>query len=57
MAKTSPAKPKVAIACRGGGSQTGFTAGVLKGLIDQGAGRAFNLVSISGPVRSEGNRG
>src|SRR6516225_10010608 len=48
MAKTGSAKPKVAIACQGGGSQTAFTAGVLKGLVDQQVGRDFNVVSISG---------
>ena len=52
MAKTGLAKPKVAIACQGGGSQTAFTAGVLKGLVDrlvdQQVGRDFNVVSISG---------
>ena len=48
MAQTSVARPKVAIACQGGGSQTAFTAGVLKGLVDQGAGRDFNVVSLSG---------
>ena len=48
MAKTGSAKPKVAIACQGGGSQTAFTAGVLKGLVDQQVGRDFNVVTISG---------
>jgi len=48
MAKTGAAKPKIAIACQGGGSQTAFTAGVLKGLVDQQVGRDFNVVSISG---------
>ena len=48
MAKTASAKPKIAIACQGGGSQTAFTAGVLKGLVDQQFGRDFNVVSISG---------
>jgi len=39
---------KIAIACQGGGSQTAFTAGVLKGLIERGVDRDFNVVSLSG---------
>lgn len=41
-------KKKVAIACQGGGSQTAFTAGVLKSLIHQQAFSTYDLVSISG---------
>jgi NTE family protein len=42
-------KPKVAIACQGGGSQTAFTAGVLKALLENGQLRDnFKLVSLSG---------
>jgi len=41
-------KPKVAIACQGGGSQTAFTAGVLKGLFEEGVHEDFNVVSLSG---------
>ena len=48
MAQIRSARPKIAIACQGGGSQTAFTAGVLKGLCDQGIGPDFNFVSISG---------
>jgi len=48
MAKANPAKPKVAIACQGGGSQTAFTAGVLKVMAEKGLGKEFDLVSISG---------
>jgi NTE family protein len=48
MAQTGSAKPKIAIACQGGGSQTAFTAGALKGLVDQHVGRDFNVVSLSG---------
>jgi NTE family protein len=44
--KASPIK--VAIACQGGGSQTAFTAGVLKALADAGAGQEFDFVGISG---------
>ena len=48
MAETRLRKPKVAIACQGGGSQTAFTAGVLKALAERGVGNEFDLVSING---------
>src|ERR1700752_3447643 len=41
-------KTKIAIACQGGGSQTAFTAGVLKGLFEEGVHRDFQIVSLSG---------
>jgi NTE family protein len=41
-------KPRVAIACQGGGSQTAFTAGVFKALSDNHVQDRFNIVSISG---------
>jgi NTE family protein len=43
-------KPRVAIACQGGGSQTAFTAGVLKALCENRnkIRDYFNIVSISG---------
>ena len=41
-------KTKIAIACQGGGSQTAFTAGVLKGLFEEGVHEEFNIVSLSG---------
>ena len=41
-------RPKVAIACQGGGSQTAFTAGVLKALFEEGVHREFEIVSLSG---------
>ena len=41
-------KPRVAIACQGGGVQTAFTAGALKGLFDHGAHREVDIVSLSG---------
>jgi NTE family protein len=41
-------KPKVAIACQGGGSQTAFTAGVFKALAENNVGDHFDIVSISG---------
>lgn len=41
-------KPKVAIACQGGGSQTAFTAGVLKALFENKIEDHFNIVSLSG---------
>jgi len=39
---------KVAIACQGGGSQTAFTAGALKTLMESGASKEFEPISISG---------
>ena len=41
-------KPKVAIACQGGGSQTAFTAGVLKALFENRIQDRVNVVSLSG---------
>jgi NTE family protein len=41
-------KPRVAIACQGGGSQTAFTAGVFKALAENNVQDRFNIVSISG---------
>jgi NTE family protein len=41
-------KTKIAIACQGGGSQTAFTAGVLKGLFEEGVHEDFDIVSLSG---------
>ena len=41
-------KPKIAIACQGGGSQTAFTAGVLKTLFENNVQEKFNIVSLSG---------
>jgi NTE family protein len=41
-------KPKVAIACQGGGSQTAFTAGVLKALFENKIQDHVNIVSLSG---------
>jgi NTE family protein len=41
-------RTKIAIACQGGGSQTAFTAGVLKGLCDANLEDHFEVVSISG---------
>ncbi len=41
-------KPKVAIACQGGGSQTAFTAGVLKALFESRIQDRVNIVSLSG---------
>jgi NTE family protein len=41
-------KTKIAIACQGGGSQTAFTAGVLKGLFESGVHEEFQIVSLSG---------
>jgi NTE family protein len=41
-------KPKIAIACQGGGSQTAFTAGALKALYEARIQDDFDVVSISG---------
>lgn len=41
-------KPKIAIACQGGGSQTAFTAGALKTLCQAQIGEDFDVVGISG---------
>ena len=41
-------KPKVAITCQGGGSQTAFTAGVMKALFENNVQDHFNIVSLSG---------
>jgi NTE family protein len=42
------AKTKIAIACQGGGSQTAFTAGVLKALCEERIDDEFEIVSLSG---------
>ena len=39
---------RIAIACQGGGSQTAFTAGALRGLFEAGAHEEFDIVSLSG---------
>lgn len=41
-------KPRIAIACQGGGSQTAFTAGVLHALFEQDIQKDFDIVSLSG---------
>lgn len=41
-------KPKIAIACQGGGSQTAFTAGVFKALFENKVQDYFKIVSLSG---------
>ncbi len=41
-------KPRVAIACQGGGSQTAFTAGALKALFENRVQDRVNIVSLSG---------
>lgn len=41
-------KPRLAIACQGGGSQTAFTAGVLRALSESNVLDHFNVVSVSG---------
>ena len=46
--KAPKAKRRIAIACQGGGSQTAFTAGALRGLFEGGILDEYELVSISG---------
>ena len=41
-------KTKIAIACQGGGSQTAFTAGVLKTFFENGVHRKYEIMSLSG---------
>jgi NTE family protein len=41
-------KTKVAIACQGGGSQTAFTAGVLKTLFDNNIHHQYKIVGLTG---------
>jgi len=41
-------KPRIAIACQGGGSQTAFTAGVLQALFEARIEDDFDIVSLSG---------
>jgi NTE family protein len=48
MADQPTTKPKISIACQGGGSQTAFTAGVLKTLFDNDIHHQRNIVGLSG---------
>lgn len=41
-------KPRIAIACQGGGSQTAFTAGVLKSLFEHGIEQTHEIVALTG---------
>ncbi|MGH7147653.1 MAG: patatin-like phospholipase family protein [Thermodesulfobacteriota bacterium] len=41
-------KKKIAIACQGGGSQTAFTAGVLKALFDNNIQHEKNIIALTG---------
>ena len=42
------ARKRLAIACQGGGSQTAFTAGVLKKLLEKGVQEKYQVVGLSG---------
>jgi len=42
------ARTKIAIACQGGGSQTAFTAGAIKGLHESNSRGEFEVVGVSG---------
>ncbi len=44
----SMTKPRISIACQGGGSQTAFTAGVLKTLFDDDLHHRRDIVGLSG---------
>lgn len=48
MKKSAIKKPKIAIACQGGGSETAFTAGVFKALFENNIQDRFDIVSLSG---------
>ena len=41
-------KPKIAIACQGGGSQTAFTAGALKAIFDNGIHHEREIIALTG---------
>lgn len=43
-----PRRPRIAICCQGGGSQTAFTAGALRALLQAGVHEEFNLVTLTG---------
>ena len=43
-----PARPRVAIACQGGGSHAAFTAGVLSALFSPASRNRFELIALSG---------
>ncbi|MGC9526991.1 MAG: patatin-like phospholipase family protein [Limnospira sp.] len=45
---TVEGKPRLAIACQGGGSQTAFTAGVLKKLLEAKIHETYQIVGLSG---------
>ncbi|MGI9142266.1 MAG: patatin-like phospholipase family protein [Fluviibacter sp.] len=43
-----PRKTRIAITCQGGGSQTAFTAGVLRGLYSNGVHESHEIVALTG---------
>ncbi|MFM8501944.1 MAG: hypothetical protein ACKOAC_07970 [Fluviibacter sp.] len=43
-----PRKKRIAITCQGGGSQTAFTAGVLRGLFAHGIDQTHDIVAFTG---------
>ena len=45
---TPPARPRVVIACQGGGSHTAFTAGVLERLLQPERLEEYDVVGLSG---------
>jgi NTE family protein len=44
----APHRPRIALCCQGGGSQTAFTAGALAGLFEAGIHRDFQITAITG---------
>ena len=48
MKKQKTDETKVAIACQGGGSQTAFTAGVLKTLFDNDIHHKMRIMGLTG---------
>ncbi len=48
MERPAPSRPRVAIACQGGGSHTAFTAGVLKRLLEPERLEEYEVVGLSG---------
>jgi NTE family protein len=47
-AASPPSRPRVAIACQGGGSHAAFTAGALERLLEPDLVRRYELVALSG---------
>lgn len=48
MTQNKTERKRLAIACQGGGSQTAFTAGVLKKLLEEDVQKKYKIVGLSG---------